>query len=130
MTPAEHIAAAAEKPYSPGNHDCVTFIAAWADHVSGSSHLACLEKTYVTKWEGMSRHKATSGICEAIARTLTAAGWALVQKGDLQEGDIVLTNLDHPGIYHASRIHAQPLGCTGTLAFHPRHAKGGLRWQR
>lgn len=113
--------------YLVGHWDCVMFVAAWADRISGQDHLATLQDTYTNEAEGRLRH-APGGISAAIRWALLQAGWIDVKRGDLAAGDIVFTNLEHPGIWDGEKIVAQPARAAGLLHVHPRHLKGGMRW--
>ncbi len=123
----ELLTTAAAKPYRPGTHDCVTLIAQWADLLTGSNHLQNLSGTYATKFQGLGRH-TTGSVCAAIRVHLLNHGWQETPIASLKQGDIVLTDVDHPGIFHSGTIHAQPFGCTGALQLHPNHAKSALTW--
>lgn len=129
MNLSEYLESTAAKKYSPGKHDCALFIAGWVDHVSGTSFTETLATTYTTAFSGLRRH-APDGLMETIRRHLLATGWREVPAADLQHGDIVVTDKDHPGIYYAGSIHTQPLGITGSLIMHISHAKGGFTWPR
>lgn len=122
-----YLTEASEKTYRPGLHDCATLIAGWADAVSGSDHKGDMLGTYASKWKGLERYAAI-GVCPAVCARLMGCGWVVVDSADLEDGDIVLTDLDHPGIFYDSGIWAQPMGCAGSLIIHRKHAKGGLRW--
>lgn len=123
-----YLTEARESAYEPGLHDCVTFVAGWADMQSGADHAGSLLGTYASKWKGLARYAAT-GVCAAVRVRLVGCGWVSVAAEDLQDGDIVLTDMDHPGIYFEGAIWAQPLACAGSLILHKNHAKEGLRWE-
>jgi hypothetical protein len=67
------------KRYQPGEHDCVLFIAGWADHVSGSSHAEGLRGSYQTHNQGLRKHVGQgSSISLKVRDHLLAAGWHLI----------------------------------------------------
>ena len=127
-----YLRASFSKPYVPGQHDCVLFIAGWADLISGSHHVAAIRGTYTTHNAGLRKHVAGKGtICMAAERTLLAAGWQPVtDPADFHTGDIILTDGDHPGIWHEQpqSIVASAFGFAGHAYLHPRHATAALRW--
>ena len=115
--------------YKPGEHDCVLFLAKWADIVAGSTIEADLRGTYTTHFQGLRRHAARSTICGAVQTRLLAAGWHLVPgTAEFQEGDIILTDIDHPGIWRGKSIVATAFGAAGHAYLHRRHATAALRW--
>jgi hypothetical protein len=117
---------AAQTRYQIGLHDCITHISRLADLLAGTDITGALSGTYATKWGGLARH-AKGGLAEAIRTHLLHHGFTLAPP-PYQNADIILTDLDHPGIWFENQIHAQPVACTGTLTLHPRHAKQALRW--
>jgi len=115
--------------YKPGEHDCVLFLATWADRVAGSTIAAELRGTYTTHFQGLRRHAAKTTICAAVEARLIAAGWQLVPgSAEFQEGDIILTDIDHPGIWRGKSIVATAFGAAGHAYLHRRHATAALRW--
>ena len=125
------------RPYQIGKWDCILFIAAWADLLAGSSGVppgsssssltAALRGRYTTEHEAI-RNFAPQGINPAIAATLAAHGWHFVPASAFHPGDIILTDLHHPGIWNGAAILAQPARSTGLLHLHPRHATLALCW--
>jgi hypothetical protein len=118
------------KRYQPGQHDCVLFIAGWADLVSGSSHSEGLRGSYATHFAGLKKHVGKgSSISLAVEKHLLAAGWQRVtDASDFQTGDIILTDGDHPGIWRGKSIVASAFGFAGHAYLHRRHATAALRW--
>ena len=118
------------KPYVPGQHDCVLFIAEWADLISGSAHAESIRGTYETHFAGLRIHvKSHGSISFAVKDRLLKAGWSLVTPGDPYEtGDVILTDGDHPGIWRGKSIVATAFGFGGHAYIHRRHATGALRW--
>jgi len=116
------------RPYELGTWDCILFIATWAGTLDGQGHAADLRGTYGTETAGLAR-LAPHGINAAIAARLATGGWEPVGP-PYEVGDIVLTDLGHPGVWDGTRILAQPARATGLLQIHPRHAVSGLRWPR
>ena len=116
--------------YQPGTHDCVLFVAGWADLLSGSNHAELLRGSYQTHFQGLKKHVGkSSSICDAVRRTLLAAGWKLVPGQDhFLTGDIILTDIDHPGIWRDKSIVATAFGAAGHSYLHVRHATAALRW--
>lgn len=115
--------------YKPGEHDCVLFIARWADIVAGSSIENELRGSYKTHFEGLKLHARKSTISAAVEARLLAAGWQLVPgTAEFQEGDIILTDGDHPGIWRGKSIVATAFGFAGHAYLHRRHATAALRW--
>lgn len=125
MDLSAYLDAAAQCRYSPGKHDCITFLAGWVDGISGTTFGN--DVRYSTKWRGLAQH-APAGVCNAVRAALVGAGWIEVEADAIKDGDVVLTDLDHPGIWHRGTIRCQPVGCAGGLFLNARHAKGGLRW--
>ncbi|RYG16304.1 hypothetical protein EON82_25165 [bacterium] len=125
-----YLRASFAKRYQPGEHDCVLFIAAWADLISGSNHVDFIRDTYRTHFEGLRRHVGKgSTISTAVQARLLAAGWELVtDAGNYQTGDIILTDGDHPGIWRGKSIVATAFGFAGHAYLHRRHATAALRW--
>lgn len=116
--------------YQPGIHDCITFIARWADAVSGSSHLKEFSGAYQTKFQGLGKFVTTS-VNDAIAVRLRKAGWMeLGPATEWQIGDIILMDQDQPGIWHGKTIVAQLVGAAGHAYLHRRHAERRFRWVR
>lgn len=118
------------RPYQVGEWDCVLFITAWADRISGSTTPLRKELMhgYQTEAAGIRRF-ARNGINVAVHANLIHQGWReMVPAVGFQVGDIVLTDLEHPGIWDGLAIAAQPARSTGLLRLHPRHARLGLRW--
>ena len=77
--------------YKPGEHDCVIFLALWADIVAGSSIAAELRGSYATHFQGLRRHAPKSTICGSVEARLLAAGWQLVPgTAEFREGDLVV----------------------------------------
>lgn len=137
MTRSELLAAYLEeawgRPYLVGHWDCIIFVSMWADRLAGGDHTAALRDTYTTEQRGRELY-APGGINLAILQRLTDAGWHAVKRGEsgklvdsLQPGDIVLTNLDHPGVWTGDSVAAQPARAAGLLKIHPRHVVGALR---
>lgn len=131
MTRSEQLAAylqeSFERTYLVGHWDCIIFIAMWADLISGQNHTATLRDTYTSEEAGRERWVARS-INDSIRWTLQTEGWHLIKRGEpLEVGDIVLTNLHHPGIWDGEKIVAQPANATGMLSMHPRHTQRALR---
>lgn len=115
--------------YKPGEHDCVLFLAGWADIVAGTSIAAELRGSYGTHFQGLRRHAAKTTICGAVEARLLAAGWQLVPgTAEFREGDIILTDIDHPGIWRGKSIVATAFGAAGHAYLHRRHATAALRW--
>jgi hypothetical protein len=115
--------------YQPGEHDCVLFLARWADIVAGSAIEAELRGSYTTHFQGLRRHAPKSTICGSVEARLLAAGWQLVPgKEEFREGDIILTDIDHPGIWRGKSIVATAFGAAGHAYLHRRHATSALRW--
>ena len=115
--------------YQPGQHDCVLFLATWADRLTGSAIAAELRGTYTTHFQGLRRHAAKSTICQSVESRLLAAGWRLVPGTEaFLEGDIILTDIDHPGIWRGKSIVATAFGAAGHAYLHRRHATAALRW--
>jgi hypothetical protein len=116
--------------YAPGTHDCVLFIAGWADIISGSRHAELLRDSYNTHFSGLRKHVGKgSTICSAVESRLLAAGWRLVPGQDhFHTGDIILTDGDHPGIWRGKSIVATAFGFAGHAYLHRRHATAALRW--
>jgi len=145
----QYLAEAWGRPYLVGHWDCIIFVAMWADTVAAAArrrpsegrlapsdliHTAALRDTYTTEQRGRELY-APGGINLAILQRLTDSGWQAVKRGEsgklvdvLEPGDIVLTNLDHPGIWTGDSIAAQPARASGILKFHAGHGTGGLRW--
>lgn len=113
------------RPYELGTWDCILFVAAWADILDGQGHVARLRGTYGTEAAGLAR-LAPHGINAAISETLGTCGWETVGP-PYELGDIVLTDLGHPGVWDGTRILAQPARAAGVLQIHPRHAISGMR---
>ena len=125
------------RSYQLGQWDCILFIAAWADRLQGTETFTPqLRGHYSTEREGLAIFTARTGINAAIAATLTAHGWHEVplRRGDtpvpghLHPGDIILTDLHHPGIYDGHAILAHPARSCGLLLLHPSHGVLALRW--
>jgi hypothetical protein len=116
--------------YQPGRHDCVLFIAGWADLLTGSKHAELLRGSYSTHFQGLRHHVgAGATICQRVRETLLAAGWSLVPEGEeFHTGDIVLTDGDHPGIWRGKSIVATAFGFAGHAYLHRRHATAALRF--
>lgn len=138
MTRSEQLASylkeSFERTYLVGHWDCIIFVAMWADLLEGSDrHTSRIRDTYTNETHGRERW-APESINAAVSAQLMAAGWEVVtrtEKGQpwpFQPGDIVLTNLQHPGIWDGEKIVAQPANAVGVLHIHPRHARAGLRW--
>lgn len=118
------------RPYQIGEWDCVLFIAAWADRLSGSAKPFSreLKGGYWSEAEGFRRF-ASNGLNVAVHVNLVQQGWReMVPAVGFQVGDIVLTDLHHPGIWDGSKIVAQPARASGLLSLHPSHAVSALRW--
>jgi hypothetical protein len=125
----EHLKQTFGLRYKPGEHDCVLFLARWADIVAGSSIENELRGTYATHFQGLRRHAAKTTICGAVEARLLAAGWQLVPgTAEFQKGDIILTDIDHPGIWRGKSIVATAFGAAGHAYLHRRHATAALRW--
>jgi hypothetical protein len=124
------------RPYQLGQWDCILFIAAWADRLmtqgGGASRApsltAALHGQYTTE-AGAIRQLAPNGINAAIQAALTRRGWKERLPVDgFQPGDIILTDLHHPGIYDGRSILAQPARSSGLLHLYPSHGVLALRW--
>ncbi|MDB6078761.1 MAG: hypothetical protein JWO82_2508 [Akkermansiaceae bacterium] len=110
----------------PGQWDCVLFIAAWADLVTGSDHLGHYRGLYATHFGGL-RIAGPEGICGAVRRTLRGAGWSeVVDPAEFRPGDVVLTTLDHPGIWAGDCIASAARGAAGHTFLHPSQARSAL----
>jgi hypothetical protein len=116
--------------YQPGRHDCVLFIAVWADLLTGSTHAEKLRGTYTTHFQGLRHHVgAGATICQRVQETLLAAGWVLLPHVmEFQTGDVILTDIDHPGIWRGKSIVATAFGAAGHAYLHRRHATAALRF--
>lgn len=122
-----HLRSTFGQRYQPGQHDCILFLADWADLLTGSSIAAQFRGTYATHFQGLRRH-APQGICAAVRAYLLAAGWTPVPPGqEFQTGDIILTDTDHPGIWKGKSIVATAYGAAGHTYLHRRHATEALR---
>lgn len=131
------------RPYQLGQWDCILFIAAWADRLmaqgGGASRAPSLTSQfhgqYTTEAQAIRRF-ARHGINQAITTTLNAHGWQkipITPHSPLPDphflpGDIILTDLHHPGIWKGAKIVAQPARASGLLHVHFRHAISILSW--
>ena len=115
---AAYLKSAGTIPYRPGTHDCVLFVARWVDTCTGSNFATEIAASYQTKFQGLAR-LAPAGVCKAVHQRLTAAGWKPTSTP--RDGDICLTDLDHPGIWHFGAIRCQPLGAVGALILVRKH---------
>ena len=118
---AAYLAAASNLAYRPGTHDCALFVARWVDLATGTDFGG--EIRYETKFKGIARH-APHGICRAVYARLTSAGW--IPTAAPKDGDVCLTDLDHPGIWHAGAIRCQPMGAVGALILVRKHLTQAL----
>lgn len=140
---ARYLADSFQRAYLVGHWDCIVFVSMWADLMEGGhscppdrpSHTGTIRDTYTSEDFGRERW-APESINAAISSHLKAAGWEVVERPaqgqpwPFQLGDIVLTNLQHPGIWDGEKIIAQPANAAGVLHIHPRHAHGGFRFLR
>jgi hypothetical protein len=119
------------RPYQLGQWDCILFIAAWADLLQGTDTFTLQFRGQYTTESQAIRQFARHGINLAIAETLTSHGlheMPIRRGGTPVPGDIILTDLHHPGIWDGLAIVAQPARSTGILHLHPRHANRAFRW--
>lgn len=115
--------------YRPGTHDCITFIARWADDLAGTDRLSEFRNTYTTKFQGLHKHLQGVSLPAAISSRLLADGWQELPSGEEpQIGDIVLTDLDQPGIWNGRTIVLQIVGAAGHAYLHRRHLRAAYRW--
>jgi hypothetical protein len=123
--------------YQLGQWDCILFIAAWADrlHFPGRADRPGPPISFTDRFrgkysteEGGLRRFARHGINPAITAALLQHGWNRVPDYTFLPGDIILTDLFHPGIWDGSKIVAQPARATGLLHLLPSHAVLALRY--
>jgi len=113
--------------YLVGHWDCIIFVAMWADLISGQSHTETLRDTYTSEESGREKW-VPSSTNDAIVWALQREGWQKIKPGEpFEVGDIILTNLHHPGIWDGEKIVAQPANATGLLYIQAGHSCGGLR---
>ncbi|MCW1917067.1 hypothetical protein OJ996_25990 [Luteolibacter sp. GHJ8] len=144
---AAYLAEVWGRPYRIGQWDCILFIAEWADRLMAHEtdgdrqpdFAGQLRGAYTTEREGIAIFTARTGLNAAIATGLTIHDWQLIpirsrdipvpdaQTPCLAPGDIILTDLHHPGIWDGAAIVAQPAKSSGLLRLHPRHALLSLR---
>ena len=134
---ADFLAEVWGRPYQLGQWDCILFIAAWADRVAAASCCrpnplpsltAALHGQYTTEADAI-RQLAPNGINAAILANLVHQGWReIVPVTGFLPGDIILTDLAHPGIWDGEAVVAQPARSRGRLFIHTSHASVGLRW--
>jgi hypothetical protein len=114
------------RPYQLGQWDCILFIAAWADRVQGGETITRqFRGQYSTEFQAI-RQFAKQGINLAIARTLTRHGWHAMPKrggGTPIPGDIILTDLHHPGVWDGGGIVCQAARASGHLRLHAHHRR-------
>lgn len=115
-----YISQASLTPYTEGQHDCATFVAGWVDLVTGSDFKNSLCR-YRTIFEGL-RNLAPNGIGERVAAELLAAGWKFSMEG--RPGDIAILDNNTAAILGPDGfVCSIPLGMTGLVKIHPRHAR-------
>jgi hypothetical protein len=131
---AAYLAEVWGRPYQIGQWDCILFIAEWADrlmaHETGGDRqpdfAEQLRGAYTSEREGIAIFTARTGLNAAIATALTVHDWVPCEISTLDPGDLVLTDLHHPGIWDGTAIVAQPARLSGVLRLHLSHAVAGL----
>ena len=133
----QHLHNTFHTPYQLGRHDCLLFIAAWVDLLTGTAHHPRLQGTYTTLFGALHLHSTpgTHRIRRAFIDRLTADGWQHIPCPEvppaLRTGDIAITARDTPAIYQdilpIPSLVTIPEGLPGHLHLPPSEARHILR---